>query len=68
VKHDALDLYKANLALQRRTRIETRRRRVRLLEDMLAALPPCSAHRKMWEFEIAKCQAEIEAEGSDDVR
>ncbi len=61
---ESLDLYRANLHLQRRTRIEARRRRIGLLQDLLRITPE-PEQAEVLEFEIAKLRIEIEAEGPD---
>jgi hypothetical protein len=64
VKPDALDLYKANLAVQRRTRIVQRQRRIQLLEGLLRITPE-EDQQEVLNSEIGILRAEIEAEGAD---
>jgi hypothetical protein len=64
MKPEALDLYKASLALQRRTRIMQRQRRIQLLESLLGITPE-EDQREVLDLEIGVLRAEIEAEGPD---
>jgi hypothetical protein len=65
-RHPAdLDLYEANRALQRRSRILARQARIQLLEQFLACTDGELKHRAVWIEELNRCQAEIAAEGPD---
>jgi hypothetical protein len=59
------DLFSANAALQRRSRILAREARIDLLERFLASAPPCWQHTKVWQHEIDQLRDEIAAEGPD---
>ncbi len=62
---EALDLFEACQAVQRRTRILQREARIQLLERFLTATTMCAPHRTVWELEIQRCRDEIAAEGPD---
>jgi hypothetical protein len=60
-----MDLFEANAAVQRRSRILARQERIQLLEQFLACADGELKHRALWVEEVARCKAEIAAEGRD---
>ena len=61
---DSLALYRANLLLQRRSRIERRRQRIALLESLLIHTPD-DARAETLREEIGRMRVEIDVEGPD---
>jgi hypothetical protein len=58
-----MELFDANVALQKRSAILARQERAAMLERVLSGLPPCSSHYKVWQHELDKLREELVALG-----
>lgn len=61
---DSLALHRANLLLQRRSRIERRKQRIELLQSLLIHTPD-DERAETLRIEIGRMRLEIEMEGPD---
>lgn len=58
-----MELFDANVALQRRSAILARQERAAMLERVLAGANPCSTHYKVWQYELDKLRDELDELG-----